>query len=87
MNPIILALLVLAIVYGLERNRLRQHHLRSGLAGSVDAEDRDRSRVQAELRAARDRQGRLPARRSTSGPVSGWHRARTGTRKLARNSD
>jgi hypothetical protein len=72
MSPIILTLIILALaVYGLERNHVRPQHLRRGLAGSVDTEDRDHSRVRAELRAVRDRQAHIPAqRRSTSGPVS-----------------
>jgi len=53
MTGFVLTLLILAVVvYGLQRNHARQVRFDGHLAGSTDAEDRDASRVLAELRAA-----------------------------------
>ncbi|MCC8248589.1 hypothetical protein [Saccharothrix luteola] len=52
MTEILFALAVVAlVVYGLERNHRRQLRLGSRLAGSTDTEDRDLSRVTADLHA------------------------------------
>ncbi|TQM83466.1 hypothetical protein FHX81_5891 [Saccharothrix saharensis] len=53
MTAIILALAVVALtVYGVERNHRRQPGPGSRLAGSTNTEDRDLSRVTADVRAS-----------------------------------
>lgn len=69
MTSILFALAVVAlVVYGLERNHHRQVRLGSRpgnrLAGSSDVEDRDASRLQADLRALPH-----PAGSDATGPV------------------
>ena len=60
MTAIILALAVVALtVYGLERNHRRQPAPGSRLAGSTNTEDRDLTRVTADLRASLERGLRL----------------------------
>lgn len=51
-----LILLVALIALGLERNRRRQPYPRPRSAGSSDLQDRDLQRVQAEVRAAAERE-------------------------------
>jgi hypothetical protein len=52
MEALILIALLALVAYGLERNHSRQPQLRSDMAGSTDAQDRDVERVQADLHAA-----------------------------------
>jgi hypothetical protein len=52
MEVLITALIVAAVIYGLERNRARQAtQPHTHLAGSSDIVDRDTERVSAELQA------------------------------------
>lgn len=50
MELLVFALLVAALVYGLQRNHARQGAPHSMLAGSNDAQDRDHERVLHDLR-------------------------------------
>jgi len=49
MEILVLALLIAALAYGLERNHARQQRPYSPLAGSTDAQDRDVERVLHDL--------------------------------------
>lgn len=50
MEIIVLAAIIGAIIYGLERNRVRQSQQpHSHLAGSADIQDRDTERISCEL--------------------------------------
>lgn len=55
MSVVIFAIVVLAVVYGLQCNHARQVHLDRHPAGSTDVHDRDTERVIADLRAAANR--------------------------------
>lgn len=71
MTSILFALVVVAlVVYGLERNHHRQIRLGTRLAGSVDIEDRDLPRVQADLHATTTRSHLI---RSESPPTRSNH--------------
>ncbi|MGB3443594.1 MAG: hypothetical protein WBA97_33070 [Actinophytocola sp.] len=57
MAYLVVAILVSAVVYGLERNRRVQVTPPPRLTGSCDVQDRDAERTRAELRARLSGQG------------------------------
>ncbi len=49
MELLVTAVIIALVLYGLERNRVRQSQLHPHLAGSTDVQDRDTERIACEL--------------------------------------